>query len=101
MINSGKYSSYDTPPDLPFFKKPPKKGKETEQTSHSNVNEENGSSKSASVAASPTKRLNLRMQCIDQLSKWHVLLESGAITEAQYDDLKATILEDIKHMQSS
>ena len=41
------------------------------------------------------------MQCIDQLSKRHVLLESGAITEAQYDDLKATILEDIKHMQSS
>ena len=79
MINSGKCSSYDTPPDLPFFKKPPKKGKETEQTSHSNDNEENGSSKSASVAASPTKRLNLRMQCIDQLSKWHVLLESGAI----------------------
>ena len=27
MINSGKCSSYDTPPDLPFFKKPPKKEK--------------------------------------------------------------------------
>jgi len=41
------------------------------------------------------------MQCIDQLSKWHVLLELGAITEAQYNELKATILDDIKHMQTS
>jgi len=41
------------------------------------------------------------MQCIDQLSKWHVLLESEAITEAQYNELKATILDDIKHMQTS
>ena len=38
------------------------------------------------------------MKCIDQLTKWDVLLESGAIDEAQYDSLKATVLEDIKHM---
>ena len=38
------------------------------------------------------------MKCIDQLTKWDVLLESEEIAEAQYDNLKATVLEDIKHM---
>ena len=47
---------------------------------------------------SPTKRVGLRAQCIDQLSKWHALLTAGAIDQAQYDELKETILGDIKKM---
>lgn len=93
MINSGKWSSYDPPPELPFFKK--SKGKEKPKENPSNTS---SSGASGSAAGSPTKRLNLRMQCIDQLSKWHVLLESGAITQSQYEELKSTILDDIKHM---
>ena len=96
MINSGKWSSYDAPPDLPFFKKPKDKEKPIEK--ESDMPEKSSCSTAASVANSPTKRLNLRMQCIDQLSKWHVLLESGAINKSQYEELKGTILEDIKHM---
>ena len=54
---------------------------------------------SASLASnSPTKRVDLRMQCIDQLSKWHALLTAGAIDQGQYDELEETILGDIKKM---
>ena len=97
MINSGKWSSYDAPPELPFFKKSKdkEKPKEKEQKGPSDAS---SSGTSVSVASSPTKCLNLRMQCIDQLSKWHVLLESGAISQSQYEDLKGTILDDIKQM---
>ena len=49
-----------------------------------------------SSSGSPTKRVGLRAQCIDQLSKWHPLLVAGGIDQAQYDELKDTILGDIK-----
>ena len=49
----------------------------------------------ATNPASPMKRLNMRTQCIEQLSKWHVLLESGAISQAQYEELKSSIIDDI------
>ena len=49
-------------------------------------------------SASPMKRLNMRTQCIEQLSKWHVLLESGAITQVQYEELKSSIIDDMKKM---
>ena len=93
MINSGKWSSYDAPPELPFFKKFKDKEKPKEKEKGPS-----DASSSGTVASSPTKRLNLRMQCIDHLSKWHVLLQSGAISQSQYEALKGTILDDIKQM---
>ena len=43
----------------------------------------------------PGKRINLRTECLDQLSKWHCLLEKGAISQTQYDDFQKKILGDI------
>ena len=98
MINSGKWSSYDNPPNLPFFKE-----KKEHTSAHSSMNvssqvNASGSVPAPSLSSSPGKRLNLRMQCIEQLSKWHVLLEAGAIDQAQFDQLKATILDDINNL---
>ena len=33
----------------------------------------------------PAKRVSLCTECIEQLQKWHNLMESGAITKPQYD----------------
>ena len=50
-------------------------------------------------ADSPTKRLGLHTECIDQLSKRHTLLQSGAISNDQYDEMKESIMKDIKWME--
>ena len=85
MINMGKHSSKDDPPDLPFFGK--KKTNPVEITSMT---------PSTSVQAdSPSKRVGVRTQCIDQLTKWHKLLKNSAISQSQYEELKGTILKDM------
>ena len=48
-----------------------------------------------SSSMSPGKRINLRSECIDQLNKWHGLLEKGAISQTQYDEFKKKIIGDI------
>jgi len=45
---------------------------------------------------SPAKRVSLRTECIEQLQKWHKLMESGAITKSQYDELQCKLFYDIK-----
>ena len=40
------------------------------------------------VVMSPTKRLSLRSQCIEQLEKRHRLIKGGAISKEQYDKLQ-------------
>ena len=94
MINSGKCSSYEEPPNFPFFKKT--KGKMVQE---GDAPAENSCpTPLVTNSASPMKRLNMRTQCIEQLSKWHVLLESGAITQVQYEELKSSIIDDMKKM---
>ena len=86
-IHSGKHSSYDKPPDLPYFTHCKKK--------RNSQSSEDGSSASSGT---PTKRLCLRTTCIDQLSKWHDLLQSGAISQVQYDEMKDVIMKDMKSL---
>ena len=76
MIHMKKHTSYDYPPDKPFF------GKGRKHTTETSM--------------SPRKRINVRSECIDQLEKWHKLMECGAISNEQYAELKDTILKDIK-----
>ena len=45
---------------------------------------------------SPTKRVMLRTQCIEQLERWHNLMKSGGITKEQYDELQGSILSEVK-----
>ena len=76
MIDMKKHSSYDTPPHKPFFKRAVSATKE--------------------LCMSPGKRIKYRSECIDQLDKWHALLEKGVIDQAQFKELQDTILHDIK-----
>ena len=78
MLNMKKHDSYDAPPKKPFFK------------SKVVVAE-------SSTKLSPGKRITYRSECIDQLDKWHTLLERGTISQEQFEELQATILNDIKH----
>ena len=90
LIHIGKHSSYKEPPDYPFFN-----GNKKAATGHGNPEGDKQGPSSQSVD-SPTKRLGFRTQCIEQLTNWHRLYESGAVTKEQYEKLKDSILGDIK-----
>ena len=81
MIQMKQHTSYDDPPDKPFFR-------------HSKRLKDKSSGSEGTM--SPAKWINLRTECINQLDKWHMLLEKGAITSEQYQQLQDTILGDIK-----
>ena len=83
MVNIGKHISLEQPPDYPFF------GRKKSATSLPSSSSPN------SINVTPTKRLGVRTECIDQLSKWHILLQSGAISQEQYEELKGVILKDM------
>ena len=63
MLQLKKHSSYESPPDKPFFRSKSCKSVRVERQ-----------------GISPAKRITLRSECIDQLEKWHSLMERGAIT---------------------
>ena len=88
-INSGKHSSTDEPPDFSFF---------TGRKKSSGESHPDGPG-SSSGSRSPTKRLDHCTECINQLSKWHGLLQDGAISQEQYEEMKGTIMEDMKSMK--
>ena len=79
MIQLRKHDSYEVPPSKPFFKT--KKAATTPP----------------SVTLSPGKRISYRKECINQLDKWHSLLEKGVISKTQFDEIQGTILNDIKN----
>lgn len=83
MINTGKHSSYDEPPELPYFKK-------SKKTCEVQVGADG-----PDVAKVAVTTLNVRSECISQLEKWHSLYEKKCITEEQYDQLKKSILQDV------
>jgi hypothetical protein len=77
MISMKKHSSYEIPPDKRFFQKKQEKDKDK-------------------TGVSPGKRIDLRSKCIDQLEKWHTLLDLKAITIEEYKKLQQTIIGDIQ-----
>lgn len=92
MINSGKWSSHDDPLDFPFLKET----KCQEKQDNRSDDECCTSSRFTVVVGSPfTKRMKRCAQCIDRLSNWHVL-ESGGITQAQYNEFKVSLFDDMK-----
>ena len=40
----------------------------------------------------------MRSECIQQIDEWYDLKQKGAISEAQYEELQAMILSDIKNL---
>lgn len=85
LLHIGKHTSHEEPPNLPYFK-----GGKNKQTPI-----ELERSPPVQLSSSPSKRLGLRGDCIEQLSKWHALLEKGAISIQQYDELKTSIMGDL------
>ena len=79
-----------TPPNLLYFKKPCKE---------STVSEQQVIETQSTSSLSPMKRIQLRSECIDQLTKLHTLLEKGGVPGEQYDSLKKAILGDIQNFQ--
>lgn len=98
MIQAGTYSSMNSPPELPYFKtkkkensKPAAAADSTAATADSNAATAGGSG-----GISPSKRVNLRGECMKQLETWHTLLEKGGIDRQQFEEVQHSILKDIK-----
>ena len=86
-IDLKKHSSYDEPPNKPFFVGKQKSTKESEIVAVT-PQKSSVALSSSSVGISPGKRVNLQSECIDQLQKWHVLMENGDITKSQYEEMQ-------------
>jgi len=81
LIEMEKHSSYDEPPNTPYF---------------AGTGLKSATTNKSSTGVSPSKRLMMRTQCIDQLDKWHTLLEKGCITQADYNEMQGKIMADMK-----
>ena len=90
MINLKKHTSFDSPPNLPYFR-----GYSKKTTSPQPPDSDCHGTQLTAGTVSPGKRISHRSECINQLDKWHTLYEKGAITKEQYDELQCTILKDI------
>ena len=49
--------------------------------------------------ASPSKKVGIRSELITQLKQWHALLESGVVSQSEYDEMKSAIMTDMKDLQ--
>ena len=79
LIQLRKHDSYESPPNKRFF---------TEKS--------RGTAAAFSAGVSPSKRINMRSECMSQLDKWHSLKERGIISEEQYKDVQDKIMSDIQ-----
>jgi hypothetical protein len=87
------HSSYDEPPDKPFFRAGSSKH------TKSSLKQDLPSDSTAAQACdpiSPGKRINLRSKCMDQIEKWHELFTKGIISEEQYKELVGKVWNDIQ-----
>lgn len=91
LIQMGKHGSYSDPPDLPFFRK---KSVGSLSTHKSGV----PTNPILSSDVSPSKRVQMRSMCIEQLDRWHALLLKGGISQQQYDEMQAKIFKDMQDM---
>lgn len=101
MYHTKKHSSLDNPPNLPYFKAAKDKKSTTvaaQSTEKSTIVSANNTHSSQNLPSgiSPSKRVNLRTECMKQLEIWYSLLEKGMITKEQYDEVQGTILNDMK-----
>ena len=114
MLQIGTHKDYSTPPDVPMFGGGKKRNEKSrsevvdalsgiaegivralkpDSGTHSPSASVGSSTATAGVGVSPGKQVQLRGQLITQLRQLHELLESGAITVAEYSSQKASILE--------
>ena len=84
LIQMGKHTSYECAPKKQFWKKP------------SGTKCSSPAMSESVVTVSPGKKVQLQGQLIDQLLKWHDLLEKGGIDQTQYDEMQSNIMKDVK-----
>ena len=63
---------------------------------HSNEDSINDKSPVRKKPVSPGRKVRVRSELIDELDKFHKLKESGAVSSTEYEELRSTILSDIK-----
>lgn len=90
MVHLKTWTSIDEPPDKPFFKS------RKRSTVHGEGSSTSKNPKLSSL--SPGRKYRVRSELIDQLEKFHKLKESGALSSTEYDELRGTILSDIKNL---
>ena len=88
LIQMGKQTLYDEPPQYTFFKVAPRKASSS-ATIRSGV---------VSTMNSPGKRVHLRTELFTQLEKLEGLFKQGSLTKEQCDELKKSIMGDIKKL---
>lgn len=95
MIRLKTHDSLNEPPDKPFFR-----GRKRQVGEIQSPSGKAPANKRlcAPPAVSPGRKVNIRSELIDQLEKWHKLLDLGVIAQREYDDLKEKILSDIKQL---
>ena len=101
MIEMGKHDSITEAPRKQLFQSSEKSSESSVPASSSTSSSKFSatiSNTAPTLVESPGHRVSIRSECIDQLQKWHALLDCGAISEEQYDELQATILSDIRKL---
>lgn len=93
MIHVGTHVSLDEPPDKPFFR-----GVKRSQADASSPSSTPEKKKATPVSLSPGRRVNIRSELIDQLKKCQELVDIGAISQENFQELQDTILFDIKRL---
>lgn len=94
LIQMGKHSSYDTPPDKPFWRN--RKSMPTGESSTTSTSVTPDKPMPPTVTISPGKRVNLRGQCVEQLFRLHQLMEKGGISKAEYDEMQESIMAEVR-----
>ena len=89
LINMKKHQSFDDPPDKPFFRGSSKKVFTQKSSDIPNA------TGVVCQGISPSKRIGLRTELLDQLDKLSALLDKGIIDHSKYEQLHDSIIADI------
>jgi hypothetical protein len=93
MIRLGKHESTDEPPDLPFWR-----GRKRQQENTDPQPTKRPAVVADVTSSSTSASVSVRSDLLDQLSKWHKLNADGVVSDSEYEELKKTILSDIKQL---
>jgi hypothetical protein len=94
MVHLESWKSLDNPPDKPFFNNGRKRCSNEDGTN----TESPAAKRTLLMSSSPGRKVRVRSELIDQLDKFHKLKESGALSSTEYNELRSTILLDIKNL---
>ena len=93
MVHLKTHDSLEEPPDKPFFR-----GRKRQSCTGREGSTPDSKRAAVSTGVSPGRKVNIRSELINQLDKWHRLLDSGVVSKEEYDELKGKILSDIKEL---